>query len=323
MTVPDREQGSALLTVLLLVAVMATIAATALDRIAVGTRLAANAATVGQARAWLGATELLAAGRVEDLLAADDAQTTLAGGWAGVERSISLPDGAVVRTRVDDGGNCFNLNSLVQPRQGGSLAPRPLGQGQFTALMILVGIPEADASRIAASATDYIDSDSTPVAGGSEDPSDIALSPNRMMAHVSELRAVPGMSDRYYRLLKPWICVLPLAELSPINVNTLLPEQAPLLAMLVPGKLEPQRARALIATRPAGGYGSVVSFWSQPALSALQAHPDVTEQTKVRTAFFKLRAETVSGSVTLGETALIDARHPPARVISRSYGDEG
>lgn len=322
MRVPDREQGSALLTVLLLVAVMATLAATALDRISVGTRLAGNAATVGQGRAWLAAAELLAATKIEDLLAADDAQITLAGGWAGTERTLSLPDGAVVRTRLDDAGNCFNLNSLVQPRAGGSLDHRPIGQGQFAALMMLVGIGEGDAARIAASAADYIDSDSTPLPGGAEDSSDASLTPNRMMAHPSELRSVSGVTDRYYRLLRPWICALPIAELSPINVNTLLPEQAPLLAMLAPGKLDTARARAIIATRPVDGFGSTVSFWSQPALAALGAHPDVTEQTKVRTAFFRLRAEADSGGATLSETALIDARHPPARVISRSYGEE-
>src|SRR5690606_12898479 len=53
------ERGAALLSVLLLVAVMATVAATALDRIGVATRLAGNAATLAQARLWLQMTEQL------------------------------------------------------------------------------------------------------------------------------------------------------------------------------------------------------------------------------------------------------------------------
>ncbi|MBA3578331.1 MAG: type II secretion system minor pseudopilin GspK [Sphingomonas sp.] len=322
MTVPPRETGSALLTVLLLVAVMATIAATALDRLSVGTRLAANVATVGQARAWLGSAELLAVTRIEDMLGADQAQT-LASGWLGAERTISLPDGATVKARVEDGGNCFNLNSLVEQPSGGGLAARPVAQRQFTALMQLLGIGEGEASQIAASATDYIDSDSAPLPGGAEDGPAGALSANRKMADPSELRAVPGVSDRHYKLLKPWICALPIAELSPINVNTLLPEQAPLLAMLVPGRLDTAGARALIATRPADGYGSVVAFWQQPPLASIEAPSEVTQQTKVRTSFFKLRARVDAATVSAGETALIDARRTPAQIVRRSFGEEG
>jgi len=321
--IPARERGSALLTVLLLVAVMATIAATALDRIAVGTRLAANIATVGQARAWLGTAELLATTRIEDLLAADETQTTLAGNWMGVERTIALPDGATVRARVEDGGNCFNLNSLVEMKQESALVARPVAQSQFSALMTLLGIPEGEASRIAASAADYIDSDSSPLPGGSEDGPGAALNPNRMIAEASELRSVAGVSDRHYKLLRPWICALPTTELSPINVNTLLPEQAPLLAMLVPGRLDAARARAQIAGRPAGGYGSVLKFWESPALAGLEPGPEASQQVKVRTSFFRLIARVETAGLEVGETALIDARRVPARIVSRAYGEAG
>ena len=105
--------------------------------------------TVGQARAWLTTAELLAATRLEDLLAADTGQTTLAGNWMGVERSIALPDGGTVRARVDDGGNCFNLNSLVERRQDGTLVARAIGRSQFEALMTgEVGLAAAASSLV-------------------------------------------------------------------------------------------------------------------------------------------------------------------------------
>lgn len=321
MTVPPSERGAALLTVLLLVAVMATIAATALDRISVGTRLAGNVATVAQARAWLETAEVLASTRIEDLLAADESQT-LAHGWLGRERTIALPGGAAVRARIEDGGNCFNLNSLVEQRQDERLVARPLAERQFVALMVVLRIAEGEAARIAASATDYIDSDSLPLPSGVEDANG-SLAANRMMADSSELRAVANVSDRHYNLLKPWICALPVAELSSINVNTLLPEQAPLLAMLVPGKLDVSRARAQIASRPADGFGSVVEFWDSPALAGLEPGSEQSQQAKVRTAFFKLRAWVGAGEVEMAEVALIDARRPPARIVSRSFGYGG
>ncbi|HET7816200.1 MAG TPA: type II secretion system minor pseudopilin GspK [Sphingomicrobium sp.] len=322
MTPRDREKGAALLSVLLLVAVMATIAATALDRIGVGTRLVANAATVGQARGWLAMAEQLATTRIEDLLAADRNRTTLDGGWMGVERSIALPDGAIVRARVQDGGNCFNLNSLAERRSDGRLTYRPTAVRQFTGLMVALGLHEGEAARIAASASDYVDSDNYPQNMGSEDGGEI-LPPNAMMADASELRAVAGVTDRHYGLLRRWVCALPTIDLSKINVNTLLPEQAPLVAMLVPGRLDLARARAAIAARPAGGFESGPQFWRLPPLAGVQPMPDATEQLQVRTSFFVLEARVASGNAEASETALIDARSTPARVVRRSWAEFG
>ena len=322
MKVPIFERGGALLTVLLLVAVMATIAATALDRIGVGTRLAANVATVGQARAWLNMAEQLAATRIEDLLAADE-NKTVAGDWMGNERSIALPGGALVRARVEDGGNCFNLNSLVELRQDGTLVARPAAAKQFTALMVLIGVSPGEAGSIAAAATDYIDSDSQPIASGAEDGahSGGGLSANVLMADASELRLVANVTDRHFGLLTRWVCALPTTDLSPINVNTLLPEQAPLLAMLAPGRLDLSRARAQIAGRPAAGFESVLDFWQSPTLADVQPDSEAAQQVRLRTTFFNLHARIASGDLEVGEIALIDARKRPAHIVRRRLGD--
>lgn len=322
MRVPNDERGGALLTVLLLVAVMATVSATALDRLAVGTRLAANAAGLGQARAWLGVAELIAATRIEDLLAANDTQTTHASGWMGVERAINLPGGGAVRVRVEDGSNCFNLNSLVEQRQGGQLVARPAAVKQFSALMVLLGIGEGEATRVAASASDFIDSDSSPQPGGTESAAPGgALPANRMMADASELRGVSGVTARSARLLAPWICALPVAELSPININTLLPEQAPLVAMLAPGRLDLSRARAQIAVRPQGGYSSVLDFWQSPALAGVQPDLDASAQVRLRSSFFELHARVAAADVEAAQVTLVDARKTPVRIISRRWGE--
>jgi len=319
MRVPANERGAALLSVLLLVAVMATVAATALDRIGVGTHLAANAATVGQGRAWLESAELLATTRVEDLLLADEKKTTGAG-WAGLERRISLPGGAVIRARIEDGGNCFNLNSLVQRNEDGRLVGRPTAVEQFATLMMMIGMDANAAHHIAASASDYIDSDSLPQEFGAEDGG-ASLPPNQMMADPSELRAVAGVTDRQYALLSRWICALPSAELSGINVNTLLPEQAPLVAMLGQGIIDPGRAEAAIAQRPAAGFDDALDFWQLPVLAAIDPPTGAVDQVKVGTSYFVLKARMESSDIDVRETALIDARAKPARVIRRSFAD--
>lgn len=319
MIVPAKERGVALLSVLLLVAVMATVAATALDRIGIGTKLAANAATVGQGRAWLESAELLATTRIEDLLAADETKT-LGAGWLGLERRISLPGGAAVRARIEDGGNCFNLNSLVLRQEDGRLVGRPQAVNQFAALMTMLGISGGEAARIAAAASDFIDSDSLPQKLGAEDGSKV-LPANQLMADPSELRAVAGVTDRHYGLLSRWICALPSTELSEINLNTLLPEQSPLLAMIAPGRLDPQRARAALQQRPAAGFDDPLDFWQLPGLAGIDPPSGAVGQTKLRTSFFVLRARVESSDIDVRETALIDARATPARVIRRSWSD--
>jgi general secretion pathway protein K len=317
--VPAKERGTALLSVLLLVAVMATVAATALDRIGVGTHLAANAAAVGQGRAWLESAELLATMRVEDLLAADTKKTA-GNGWLGLERRVSFPGGAVVSARIEDGGNCFNLNSLVGRRDDGQLVARPQAIAQFTDLMMMLGISQSEARHIAASASDYIDSDSFPQELGAEDGGKV-LPANHLMADPSELRVVGGVTDRQYGLLARWICALPTPELSGINVNTLLPEQAPLLAMIAPGRINPPRARAAIEQRPSSGFDDSLDFWQLPGLAGIELPSGAVDQVKVRTSFFILKARVESSDIDVRETALIDARADTARVIRRSFAD--
>jgi general secretion pathway protein K len=319
MIAPANERGVALLSVLLLVAVMATVAATALDRIGIGTRLAANAATVGHGRAWLESAELLATTRIEDLLAADETKT-LGAGWLGLERRIALPDGAVVRARIEDGGNCFNLNSLVLRQDDGRLAGRPQAVNQFAALMTMLGIGGGEAAQIAATASDYIDSDNLPQKLGVEDSGKVRAA-NHLMADPSELRAVTGVTDRHYRLLSRWICALPNTELSEINLNTLLPEQSPLVAMIAPGSIDPQRARAALQQRPAAGFDDPLDFWQLPGLAGIDLPSGAVGQTQLRTSFFVVKARVESSDIDVRETTLIDARATPARVIRRNWSD--
>ena len=84
------ERGAALLSVLLLVAVMAVIAATALDRLTLATRIAGSAATVDQGRAYAFAAEQIALRRVADLVGRDPAKLTLAGGWLGRPHRLAV-----------------------------------------------------------------------------------------------------------------------------------------------------------------------------------------------------------------------------------------
>jgi general secretion pathway protein K len=317
------EQGAALLSVLLLVAVMGGIAAASFDRLRLATNLEANAAALEQARNFAMAGELLATTRIDDLIARDPGRTTLAGDWNGRTTVLPLPVGSA-RVMVRDGGNCFNLNSVVMNEPPSPRVIRPRGVQQFVALLGSLGVIEGDARRVAAAVVDWIDSDGVPVPGGIEDEGyDRGATPyrtgNTLLAEVSELRAVAGVTPELYEKLRPWVCALPTTALSPINVNTLSPEQAPLVAMLMPNELRLDRAQGLLAQRPAGGWTGAYDFWRLPALEGLVPLADVLEQVQVRTRWFALDLKLQVGDVELHETALIDAARAPARVVARRW----
>jgi general secretion pathway protein K len=125
--------------------------------------------------------------------------------------------------------------------------------------------------------------------------------------------------DIYVRL-RPWLCALPRAEASSINVDTLLPEQAPLIAMLAPGTIGIEQVRAALLARPAAGYASVGDFWRSPSLVGANAG-DVQSQTGVRTRWFALRVDVAIGDARIEEHALIDATQLPPRLVSRQWGE--
>lgn len=326
-TPPRRERGAALLTVLMLVAVMAVVTAGALERLTLATRLAGNAAALDQARAFTYAAETLASARIGDLVQAQGSRTTLKGGWNGGSFALPVP-GGIGTARVTDGGNCFNLNSVVAggAGQGGDLTVRPLGQTQFRALMEVLAVDAGAATTIAAATVDWIDSDDSPQPNGAESP-DYAAAPvpyrtaNQLMVDPSELRVVKGMTPAIYAKLRPWLCALPVTDLSPININTLLPSQAPLFSMLIPGRLPVGAARQLLAQRPANGYESNAQFWAAPALAGLSPNAEVGVQTVVRTRWFNVATAIELDGATATETALYDAERSPARLVRRTWGD--
>ena len=327
MRVPGKERGAALLTVLLLVSVMAALAATALERLRLSTALAINNAALDQARAFAVGVESLLALKADDVLALDAERTTLAGGWNGQTRTIPMPGGGIVEATIRDGGNCFNINSVADGRTATALTPRGAGVDQFTNLMRLLDVPELEARRIAEAAGDWVDSDMNRSAQGAEDP-DYAggargyRAGNTLFAEVSELRAVAGMTPEIYARMRLWLCALPMAELSPINVNTLSPEQAPLLAMLAPEQIPVDRARQILASRPAAGWSYMIDFWRQPGLQGVNLPLDVQTQPQLRTRWFTLDLRVGLQGAELYETALVDARIAPARVVARRWGSD-
>ena len=313
-----RQRGVALLTVLLLVAVMTALVVAMLDDIRFGLRRAGNAQAVAQAQYYALGAETLARLQIDRLARRDPTRTTLEGNWNG--RPFVFPVGGegtgeppgVISARVSDASNCFNLNSVVEGVPG-QWQRRELGVAQYVALLRALELPPRDATALADALADWIDSDQERAPTGAEDAEytlggDGYRTGATLLAEASELRAVRGHDAAAYARIRPHVCALPEATLSPINLNTLQDDDAVLLAMLTDGALATARARAVIAARPDAGWHDHVAFWGQPALAGIAVPNAVLSQVALRTRFFDLHAEVEYDGAQVVLTALFDHR---------------
>jgi general secretion pathway protein K len=92
--------------------------------------------------------------------------------------------------------------------------------------------------------------------------------------------------------------------------------------MLLPGQLDPARARTIIASRPAQGWESVSAFWNGPSAYGITPMGDVISQPQVRTRWFALDLDVEVGGAQVSEAALIDGGLAPPRLVSRRWGSD-
>ncbi|WP_296816593.1 type II secretion system minor pseudopilin GspK [Brevundimonas sp.] len=322
MTRRPHEEGVALMTVLLLVAVMSTLAVGILDDIRFGLRRTENARNVGQAQWYALGAEALAQARIRRLWELDRDRTSLAGDWNGRPFEFPTDDGGVIRASIRDGGACFNLNSVVEGRSD-LFMRRELGVEQFTALARALGLTQGQA--LADSLADWIDTDVYREGRGGEDEAySSGVQPYRtggtLLAEVSELRAIRGFTPEVYARLRPHVCALPTSDLSPINLNTLPVDRPELITMLTSGAVGPDTARQILRSRPAQGWASATDFWVLPAVARANVADAVLDQARVSTRFFALSAEVRHVDAEVVLSALLEQTPAgPVRVRARRW----
>jgi len=227
------ERGVALITVLILVAVLTAVVSRIGLSDEVWIRQTETGAALAQARQVSRAAQLWL-GR---LLVADDndfdARTEA---WARTPGQLPAAWGEL-SADVQDLQGRFNLNNLVP---GGEEA-NPQAMTRFRRLLRILELNPG----IASAAADWIDADSRPRGpGGAEDGFYTARQPpyfaaNRPFEEAAELRLVREVDRSAWEALEPHVVALP--EPTGINVNTATPE---VLAAAVPAWGRPRGALA-------------------------------------------------------------------------------
>lgn len=288
-----RQKGVALLTVLLLVAVMSVLLVLVLDDIRFGQRRAFNAASQSQAQWYALGAEDLAGTQLQTLWRRDPLRTPPDGDWNGRTHVFPLDHGLMQAT-LSDQTRCFNLNSVVEGA-GEILQRRESGLRQFRALLEALEVPPGRAESLADNLADWIDSDNQPGPRGAEDASYLASAePYRsaatLLAETSELRAVLGFDATLYAKLRPHVCALPTTAPSPVNINLLQSDDALQLVALTQGRLDVATARQAIRRRPPGGWPDVAAFWTLPEMARAFPDDSALAQASLRSRYFALQA---------------------------------
>lgn len=315
------ERGVALLTTLLLVAVMAMIAVAVLDDIRFAIRRASNTESLAQAQLYAVGAEALAKSRLESVLARRSGYVTLQGGWSGLPLVYPIEHGAI-HMRLIDRGACFNLNSVVSGEPD-SYAVNPTGAAQFRQLLIALALPEAEAERLSDALVDWIDSDSVARPSGAEDEAYRRGAPpyrtsGDLLAEETELRAIQGFTPEVYDKIRPFVCALPIPQLTVVNVNTMLPADAPVLNAVYLGRLPVESARQVIARRPPDGWPSQTAFLQEPLLerSVREEGASPIQQLEIRSRFFVLEGTVELAGFFLPYSGLLEASPSGALVTS-------
>ncbi|MGI9309676.1 MAG: type II secretion system minor pseudopilin GspK [Gammaproteobacteria bacterium] len=235
-----REEGVALMTAMLIVAMATLIVADLVWNQHVNRRRTANILLQEKARQYALGAEDLARMILKEDTEADDAQDDHSEGWCTRDWdpeeecgavAYAIDEGELFGRMVDMQGR-FNLNNLIS-----GVAVSPIPEQQFRRLLTTLEFEErpplndGEASELTDALIDWIDEDTIPYGiGGAEDGyytglNPPYLAPNTWLTTPTELLAVKGFTREIYDALAPHVtALLPdwcgTSDPTRINVNT-------------------------------------------------------------------------------------------------------
>ena len=277
---PFLERGVALVTALVVVALVTTLAAS----ISFGQQLWLRQAQNQRDRAQALAVEQGAVAWAAIILKRDGGTDHLGEDWA--QPLPPLPaEGGVVQGTIRDAQGRFNLNSLWRGN-----GPSPADIAVFERLLSAFGLD----TGLTQALIDWRDPDSLARPGGADDIEYLAGKPsyraaNRPLESVEELRLIRGFDAEAVAKLRPYVAALP--QETDINVNT-----APAMVLSALLNLPLSEAERLVQARDAkkGGLGS-----AQDLAKLLPQEVALPEKGfGFKTEYFEVRVASQFGRVT-------------------------
>ncbi len=282
-----QQQGIALITILVMVALATILAATIAKRQAATAESTAYLMRQNQSLMYAKSAEAFFA---ELLL--DDAENAadvdhLNETWAQPMPPFPVDDGYVMG-RIEDESGKFNLNSLVT-EDGQVNEP---AKKWFELILKRVGLSE----QLSEAVIDWQDEDELTIGPMGAETSyyqglpNAALPPNSKFHSVEQLKLVRGFEDNRYQLLLPYLTAAPLSD-TQVNINT---APAAVLASL-DEKLDVNAVQQALEQKFGlqEYFGNVADLWQLPPFDQVAAENRArfSSLLGVQSKFFKARIE--------------------------------
>lgn len=318
------ERGAALVFVLLIVATLSIIAVQINEQLRFNVKRLDNQRQNNQAYWYALGGEQLAQSLLQQV--ADDSRTSLAQAWATEDAVFPIENG-VLQGRIVDAQACFNLNNLLVVRNPGEPETAETAyEKQFISVLELNGMDRNRALQLRDRVQDWLDADLQPHGlYGAEDLEYTDREPayqtaNTLFASTSELNLLMPLEEGEPAILERVFCSLPQTGTG-ININTLKPEQAPLLVAILAASISLEDAGQLIAQRPLEGWETVDQFLADPLLAGKTLPEDYRDTLSVQSRFFHATIRVLYRDTQFSLTSVMTTADNQARVIARRYGE--
>ncbi len=329
--VSQKPRGVALITVMLIVALAAIIAAQMTTRLQMQMQRSVNASFNQQAYWYAkGAEEFTK--RVLITSFKDELDVThLSQIWAQEETTYPVEYGEITGV-ITDLQSCFNLNALAIDRSqnsgSGTGNNKPAARAAFEKLiesLNVEGVGSFEAESMADALTDWLDPDGFITGTGGAEDDDYAskefpyFAANNYLSSVSELRLIEHFTPQVILALKPYVCVLEQNNQLLININTLDAEKPELLQALLDSGLD--EAQEILAAREEEGFEKIEDFFNSSEMSKIQLEEEQKKLFVVDSEYFKLTATTsFNNSYFTLNSVMKVAEDQQIHIISRTIG---
>ncbi|MEO5702996.1 MAG: type II secretion system minor pseudopilin GspK [Gammaproteobacteria bacterium] len=331
-----QARGVALLTALLVVAIVAIIAVGMASRQQLDIRRTGNVFDGDQAYLYALGVESWAQGVLRKDLQQDRRTNAvlddLGEGWATVLPPIDVEGGKVAGVITDMQGR-FNVNNLLpripadQQGQPNPADPADKDKAIFMHLLTTATEVNADvATEMTEAVQDWLDADDVRRLNGAEEVDYLRLTPpyrtaNALLSSPSELLLIKGFTPQIYALIAPSISTLPV--ITKINVNT---ASAQVIKALADGISSAQAEKA-VADRKLRPFKNLQDFYTQLGANPQQQQV-MADKIGVASEYFLLSAHAETGRGQVQLYSLLGRRMPPppapqqvnVKVIMRGQG---
>ncbi|HHA2009462.1 TPA: type II secretion system minor pseudopilin GspK [Enterobacter mori] len=322
-----KQKGVALLVVLILLVMMSALAAKISQQFCRNLQKTHYQVSQQQLRWAMQAQEKVAKDRLQADASGESKALSPDGDWH--QPLETRGEDYTVVGQVEDAQDCFNVNNLLaveKVAQGQNLPAvpeKPRREQIVEQLLTESGLSQTNAEEVYLQLVDYLDGDTTTAKEGAETDAWAGVVParqpaNQMMRTIAEITLLPAFPAAAYPKVSKLLCALPDAA-SKVDVNTLKPEQAALLAALFPGKLNEDDAVRLIESRPETGWESMETFSKalEQAFPQLKDDlPQVADYLSINSRYFRVNYTGNTDELTLRVVSQLQVNNEAGEIVT-------